>query len=126
MIYTVTKFSPPLHDDELSNSTYLKDWQDQLRKQAEKDLTDALESSPKALLKQHVDAWSSIWQSGFAISRSLAPSVMNGDVINRTLYYVLSSTPLSSYDLSQDEATKIDRNQSLSQIDQCYESHSTL
>jgi hypothetical protein len=89
-------------------------------------MSEALSISPTRLLKEHIDTWSSIWQSGFSISRSLAPSAMNGDLINRTMYYVLCSTPAPIYDFKIDETKRNEFNQSLHQIDQCYESHSTL
>jgi len=89
-------------------------------------MSDALLISTKRLLKEHIDTWSLIWQSGFTISRSLAPSAMNGDIINRTIYYVLCSTSSPIYDLNIEETKRNELNQSLYQIDQCYESHSTL
>ncbi|CAF1211326.1 unnamed protein product [Adineta steineri] len=126
VILTVTKYSQILTDDLLSNTTYFKQLQNTLQKQAKDELSEALAISPKILLKEHIDTWSLIWQSGFSISRSLAPSVMNGDVINRTIYYVLCSTPSPLYDLNLEETQRNKFNQSLFQIDQCYESHSTL
>ncbi len=51
---------------------------------------------------------------------------MNGDVINRTIYYVLCSTPAPLYELNIDEIKRNEFNQTLFQINQCYESHSTL
>jgi hypothetical protein len=97
-----------------------------LLSQAKKDLNDALTIPTTLLLKEHTEAWSTIWRSSFGISRSLAPSTMNGDVINRTIYYVLCSTPSPLYDLKLDESKRKELNESLFQIDQCYESHSTL
>ncbi|CAF3573637.1 unnamed protein product [Rotaria sp. Silwood1] len=126
IILTVIKYSPSIPDDLLRNQTYRKQWQKTLEKQAKDDLSEALSISFKELLKEHIDTWSSIWQSGFSISHSLAPSVMNGDVINRTIYYVLCSTPSPLYDLNLDETKKNELNQSLFQIDGCFESHSTL
>ena len=126
IVYTITKFSPLLSDESLRNKTYVKHWQTTLQTQAKDDLTEILAIPSTTLLKDHVNTWSSIWQSGFSISRSLAPSVINGDVINRTMYYILSSTPSPLYDLTIDEKQKNELTQSLFQIDQCYESHSTL
>jgi len=126
IIFTVTKFSPPLPDNSLLNKTYSQQWQNTLQKQAKDDLAEALSITTKKLLQEHIDTWSSIWQSGFSISRSLAPSVMNGDIINRTIYYVLCSTPAPLYDLKLDETKKNEFNQSLFKIDHCYQSHSTL
>jgi hypothetical protein len=125
-ILTVVKFSSILSENSLLNQTYVKQWQDKLQKQAKEDLSDALSTSTIRLLKEHIDTWSLIWQSGFTISRSLAPSAMNGDIINRTMYYVLCSTPAPLYELNIDETKRNEFNQSLFQIDQCYESHSTL
>jgi hypothetical protein len=126
IIFTVTKFSPPLPDNSLLNKTYSQQWQNTLQKQAKDDLAEALSITTKKLLQEHIDTWSSIWQSGFSISRSLAPSVMNGDIINRTIYYVLCSTPAPLYDLKLDETKKNEFNKSLFKIDHCYQSHSTL
>jgi hypothetical protein len=126
IILTVTKFSPPLHDDSLTNTTYFKQWQSTLQKQAKDDLSEVLSISSKTLLKEHIDTWSSIWESGFSISRSLAPSAMNGDIINRTIYYVLCSTPSPLYYLKVNDTDRNELQQSLFQIDKCYESHSTL
>ncbi|CAF2531404.1 unnamed protein product [Rotaria sp. Silwood2] len=125
-ILTVVKYSPLIQLDSLLNKTYSTQWQNTLQKQAKDDLSEALSISFNKLLKEHIDTWSSIWQSGFSISRSLAPSVMNGDIINRTIYYVLCSTSSPLYDLNLSETKKNEFSQSLFQIDRCYESHSTL
>ena len=126
VILTVAKFSPILHNDKLRNTTFLNRWKTTLQKQATDELGEVLEIKPKSLLNDHVQTWTSIWQSGFSISHSLAPSAMNGDVINRTIYYVLSSTPSPLYDSKLDDTLRIEYNQSLFQIDRCYEGHSTL
>lgn len=97
-----------------------------MQKQVKDEMSDALSVPSARLLKEHTDTWSSIWQSGFSISRSLAPSAMNGDVINRTMYYILSSNPALIYDVNLNEEKRNEINQSLFQVDQCYESHSTL
>ncbi|CAF0868101.1 unnamed protein product [Adineta ricciae] len=126
VILTVVKFSPILNNDKLHNTTFLNRWKTTLQKQAAEELGEVLEIKPKSLLRDHIQTWTSIWQSGFSISHSLAPSVMNGDVINRTIYYVLCSTPSPLYDSKLDDTTRIEYNQSLFQIDRCYEGHSTL
>lgn len=82
--------------------------------------------SSARLFKEHVDAWASIWKSGFYLSRSLAPSAINGDVINRTMYYVLCSTTAPLHEINFNATRRNELIRSLYQIDQCYESHSTL
>lgn len=125
-ILTVVKFSSSIPESSLMNTTYIQQLQDELQKQAKSDMSDALSASSIRLLKEHKDTWSLIWQSGFTISRSLAPSAMNGDIVNRTIYYVLCSTSAPLYEINVDEVKRNEFNQSLSEIDQCYESHSTL
>ena len=125
-ILTVTKFSPYIPNDALKNVTYSQEWQTRLQQQAKEELSDALSVSSKQLLDEHIDAWSSLWQSGFSISRSLAPSAINGDVLNRTMYYVLCSIPSPLFDRKINETNAKELNQTLFQIDQCYQSHSTL
>ncbi|CAF1169033.1 unnamed protein product [Rotaria sordida] len=126
IIFTVVKFSSILSENSLLNKTYIEQLQEQLQQQAKNDMLDALSISSIRLLQEHINTWSLIWQSGFSISRSLAPSTMNGDIINRTVYYILCSTSAPLYELNIDETKRNEFNQSLFQVDQCYESHSTL
>ncbi|CAF5105962.1 unnamed protein product, partial [Rotaria socialis] len=79
-------------ENSLLNKTYVQELQQELQTQAKSDMSDALSISAIRLLKEHASTWSLIWESGFSISRSLAPSTMNGDIVNRTIYYVLCST----------------------------------
>ena len=90
----------------------------ELEQQAKDELIDLIRSSSDSLFIEHRSIWSSLWQSYFSISRSYAPSAINGDVINRTIYYVVCSSPASFY--------KKKLNETLFRIDRCYESHSTL
>ncbi|CAF2092864.1 unnamed protein product [Rotaria magnacalcarata] len=125
-ILTVVKFSSVLLENSLLNKTYVQELQQDLQTQAKRDMSDALSISATRLLNEHVSTWSLIWESGFSISRSLAPSTMNGDVVNRTIYYVLCSTSAPLYELKVDANKTAEFNQSLFQVNQCYESHSTL
>ncbi|CAF3353530.1 unnamed protein product [Rotaria socialis] len=125
-ILTVVKFSSVLLENSLLNKTYVQELQQELQTQAKSDMSDALSISAIRLLKEHTSTWSLIWESGFSISRSLAPSTMNGDIVNRTIYYVLCSTSAPLYELKVDENKTAEFTHSLFQVNQCYESHSTL
>ena len=120
------KFSPPLTEDFSSNKTYFDQWNEKLKTQAKAELSEALIISPVVLFKEHLETWESIWKTGFSLSRSLAPSVINGDVINRTMYYVLSTAAAPLYEFKSNETRREELQRTLFQIDQCYESHSTL
>lgn len=67
-----------------------------------------------------------LWNTGLTISYSLAPNALNGDRINATLFYLLSSTPapLHRTNVSQTELALATR--SLARIDHCYTGHNTL
>ncbi|CAF0867941.1 unnamed protein product [Didymodactylos carnosus] len=125
-LYLITKFSSLLSDNLMANDTYVRQYTQTLQKQAKEDMISALQSSIFKLRKEHIDAWNSIWHSGFSISRSLAPQATNGDIINRTLYYILCSTPAPLYDLRLNETKREELKQNLYQTDRCYDEHSTL
>ncbi|RWS22779.1 hypothetical protein B4U80_09952 [Leptotrombidium deliense] len=86
--------------------------------------------SPLTLRKDHSSAWRNIWQSGFGISYSKADGFLNGDVINATLYYILSHKSAFADDrdvLTPVSATKDSKTYSLlSRPDSCYHGHSTI
>lgn len=67
-----------------------------------------------------------IWTSGFGISNSLATGALNGDQINATIYYVLSSNRAPLIEVGSNMSV-VDRN-SMQQFDmqRCYEGFSTL
>lgn len=99
-----------------------------------------LQLSSPSLHLYHEGAWTNLWHSGFAISYSHAPEVVNGYQINATLYYLLCQRPMAfrtNFDISSatissgelitlsdvDTATTETR---LHQPDRCYNDHSTL
>ncbi|KAI1280715.1 Uncharacterized protein HDE_13631 [Halotydeus destructor] len=82
-----------------------------------------LELMSTDLLKRHVDAWGKLWSSGFSISWSKAKGALNGDVINATIYYVLSQqrTYSSEFDLKKMADSSESLTKSLiSRPDRCY------
>nr|KAG5709089.1 hypothetical protein BaRGS_028545 [Batillaria attramentaria] len=67
-----------------------------------------------------------LWESGFSISHSKAAGVLNGDKINRTIYYVLSNVPAPMHDLSTTKKDRLAIEKVLYYPDRCYQGHSTL
>ncbi|XP_043242973.1 uncharacterized protein KIAA2013 homolog isoform X1 [Amphibalanus amphitrite] len=66
--------------------------------------TEAVSEDPSRLLSAHVEVWRRLWTSGFSISHSLADDVINGDVINATLYYVMSQARAPLHEKTTDVA----------------------
>jgi hypothetical protein len=46
-----------------------------------------------AILLSLLQAWRSLWTTGFGISWSYAEGAVNGNRVNATIYYVLSQSP---------------------------------
>ncbi|UXI18051.1 transcriptional repressor protein YY1-like [Sarcoptes scabiei] len=47
-----------------------------------------------SLQQYHEFSWEHLWSSGFSISHSHAPKIVNGYQINATIYYMLSQRPM--------------------------------
>lgn len=92
------------------------------------------------LNRQHITAWNNLWRSGFSISRSLAQNSINGDRINKTFYYLLSSVRhylVEKRDFNKSLTSPLyhsfsgltpvaEARKSLYSTDRCYSGHHTL
>jgi len=77
--------------------------------------------------KTHIDIWEKLWSTGFSISMSKASGVLNGDLINATVYSVLSSVRAPSYEITSSPAVLAKVSSSLSYVEGCYgANHDTL
>jgi len=77
--------------------------------------------------KTHIDIWEKLWSTGFSISVSKASGVLNGDLINATVYSVLSSVRAPSYEITSSPAVLAKVASSLSYVEGCYgANHDTL
>ncbi|XP_022184479.2 uncharacterized protein KIAA2013 homolog [Nilaparvata lugens] len=87
----------------------------------------ALEKPLSTLRQSHIDVWRNLWSTGFYISYSKAANAINGDLINATIYYVLSSVRSSYYEEATPASMKNELRSSLSYAEGCYGSnHHTL
>lgn len=81
----------------------------------------------KNIEKTHTDIWEKLWSTGFSISTSKASDVLNGDLINATIYNVLSSVRAPSYEISSSPNVLAKVSSSLSYAEGCYgANHDTL
>lgn len=73
-----------------------------------------------------MNIWEKLWSTGFSISTSKASDVLNGDLINATMYNVLSSVRSPTHEMSSaDVLAKV--SSSLSAVEGCYgANHDTL
>ncbi|XP_050528830.1 uncharacterized protein KIAA2013 homolog isoform X2 [Daktulosphaira vitifoliae] len=67
-----------------------------------------------------MEIWEKLWNTGFSISTSKAVDVLNGDLINATMYYVLSSVRAPTYELATSPAIHSQVSSSLSYVEGCY------
>lgn len=92
-------------------------------------VSKANELASPSLLRFHTDIWNNIWQSGFGISFSRADGALNGDIINATMYFILSHTPTFASNvnfLSNSEVDDPRTNFLLNHPDRCYSGNPTL
>ena len=84
----------------------------------------------KAIYSNHKDAWNGLWRSGIGLSLSKAENVLNGDVINATIYYILSQKSYFATDLdvfSPDTLGQLAKENRLIEAPaSCYDGHSTF
>ncbi|RUS85512.1 hypothetical protein EGW08_006720, partial [Elysia chlorotica] len=90
------------------------------------ELEKGLGINEKLLRQEHTHVWAKLWYSGFSISHSKASGAINGDRINRTLYYVLSNAPAPLHNVESTSQDKINIEKILYFPDNCYSGHSTL
>lgn len=75
----------------------------------------------------HIDIWEKLWSTGFSISTSKATDVLNGDLINATMYNVLSSVRAPSFEIFTSPTVLANVSNSLSYVEGCYgANHDTL
>lgn len=89
-------------------------------------LKRAVTGSIKKLRMEHSQVWSELWSSGFRISHSKAENALNGDLINATLYHVLSQAraPLHEVTTTEDQRASILRD--IAYAEGCYGGLPTL
>ncbi|XP_013410708.1 uncharacterized protein KIAA2013 homolog [Lingula anatina] len=98
----------------------------QMAQQAADSLTSALNIDGKKLRVEHTRIWNQMWQSGFSISYSMAPGMLNGPQINTTMYYVLSNVPASIHETGMTAFSKLELDNLLHFPDKCYTGHNTI
>ncbi|XP_076471701.1 uncharacterized protein KIAA2013 homolog isoform X2 [Babylonia areolata] len=94
--------------------------------QVDQDMSKGLGFADKHLRQQHTRVWGKLWESGFSISHSKAAGMVNGDKVNRTLYYVLSNVPAPMHDLSTSKKDRAAIEKVLHYPDRCYQGHYTI
>ncbi|XP_066957727.1 uncharacterized protein KIAA2013 homolog isoform X1 [Macrobrachium rosenbergii] len=89
-------------------------------------LKRAVTGSIKKLRTEHSLIWNELWSSGFCISHSKAENAVNGDLINATLYHVLSQAraPLHEVMTTEEQRSSILRD--IAYAEGCYGGHPTL
>lgn len=85
-------------------------------------------NKPYADLKRdHITVWNRLWNTGFSVSNSKAAGALNGDKVNATIYYVLSSVPALYHEETTSAEMRSFVTNSLSYVEGCYGSnHHTL
>ncbi|CAL4151749.1 unnamed protein product, partial [Meganyctiphanes norvegica] len=89
-------------------------------------LKRAVTGNIKKLRGDHTKVWQSLWSSGFYISHSKAENALNGDLINATIYHVLSQVTAPLHDVTTTEQQRASILRDLAYAEGCYGGHQTL
>lgn len=89
-------------------------------------LKRAVTGNIKKLRNDHSQVWKELWSSGFGISHSKAESALNGDLINATLYHVLSQAPAPLHEVSTTEEQRASILRDIAYAEGCYGDLQTL
>lgn len=89
-------------------------------------LKTAVTGNIRRLREDHMKVWQELWSSGFSISHSKAENALNGDLINATIYHVLSQAPAPLYQVSTSEEQRNSILRDIAYAEGCYGGHQTL
>lgn len=89
-------------------------------------LKSAVQGNIRRLREDHSKVWQELWASGFGISHSKAENALNGDLINATIYRVLSQAPAPLYHVSTSEEQRNSILRDIAYAEGCYGGHQTL
>ncbi|XP_039612012.1 uncharacterized protein KIAA2013 homolog [Polypterus senegalus] len=97
-----------------------------LRDSAKKEMAELLRMSMEDLYQEHQQAWNNLFLSGIEMRKITDFHTPSGVTVNKTLYYVLSSSPapLLEKNLSPEDNERLES--SLNYADHCFSGHATM
>lgn len=119
-IQTLVEYSGPVKLEQFPSTVT------QLQSFLKEEMQRVVSIESHILRNMHVDAWSQLWSTGFAISQSKAYGALNGDVINGTIYYVLSHQRAPATEWNTGPAEHRELQALLAYPEHCYGGHHTL
>uniref|UniRef100_A0A023G808 Putative conserved plasma membrane protein n=1 Tax=Amblyomma triste TaxID=251400 RepID=A0A023G808_AMBTT len=119
-IQTLVDYSGPLKSKDYPSAV------SQLQSFLKEEMQRVVSIESHILRNMHVDAWSQLWSTGFGISQSKAYGALNGDVINGTIYYILSHVRALASEWNTGPAEHRELQALLAYPEHCYGGHHTL
>ncbi|XP_063851552.1 uncharacterized protein KIAA2013 homolog isoform X2 [Scylla paramamosain] len=113
------------YTDPIPSKTYLA-YKEQVVQNAVAVLKSAVTGNIRRMREDHSKVWQELWSSGFSISHSKAENALNGDLINATIYHVLSQAPAPLYQVSTSEEQRNSIMRDIAYAEGCYGGHQTL
>ena len=120
-VITVVKYSSTLLGGKVDK---LDPILNNLEAEVQQEIKELLHVGYNQLKTEHLNAWKTIWKSGFGISKSLATGVMNGNHLNGTMYYLLANNRVPLLELGHAGNSSVDHH--AYRMQRCYEGFSTL
>ncbi|XP_063602256.1 uncharacterized protein KIAA2013 homolog [Penaeus indicus] len=128
-----SKMSATLHvvtalnySDPIPRKAYISSVKNRASEAALAVLKRAVTGNIKRLRTDHSLVWKDLWSSGFFISHSKAESALNGNLINATLYHVLSQARAPLHEVTTTDEQRASILTDIAYAEGCYGGHQTL
>nr|XP_027211803.1 uncharacterized protein KIAA2013 homolog isoform X2 [Penaeus vannamei] len=128
-----SKMSATLHvvtalnySDPIPRKAYVSSVKNRASEAALAVLKRAVTGNIKRLRTDHSLVWKDLWSSGFFISHSKAESALNGNLINATLYHVLSQARAPLHEVTTTDEQRASILTDIAYAEGCYGGHQTL
>ncbi|XP_072101083.1 uncharacterized protein KIAA2013 homolog [Mobula birostris] len=111
---------------ELLDLTKVEESFSKLRKAAKAEMSELLRLGAEALYQDHQKVWGDLINSGMEMKKITDSHTPSSVIVNRTLFYVLSTSPAPLLDLQSGAEEREKLEASLNYADHCFSGHATM
>ncbi|XP_062889068.1 uncharacterized protein KIAA2013 homolog [Mobula hypostoma] len=111
---------------ELLDLTKVEESFSKLRKAAKAEMSELLRLGAEALYQDHQKVWGDLINSGVEMKKITDSHTPSSVIVNRTLFYVLSTSPAPLLDLQSGAEEREKLEASLNYADHCFSGHATM
>ncbi|XP_059808032.1 uncharacterized protein KIAA2013 homolog [Hypanus sabinus] len=111
---------------ELVDLTKVEESFSKLRRAAKTEMSELLRLGAEVLYQEHQKVWGDLMNSGVEMKKITDSHTPSSVIVNRTLFYVLSTSPAPLLDLQSGAEERERLEASLNYADHCFSGHATM